>query len=97
MKTPVHHWKEHVTYADGREPHWTFDGKPCWLATGVEDKNGVEIYEGDIISVLEHEYPFTVMFADGKFWLSNNCMKCYLTYFRNSKLEVVGHIEEAQL
>lgn len=90
MKPPVHRWKEHVTYADGREPHWTFDGKPCWLATGVEDKNGVEIYEGDRVSVRDHEQPYTVMFADGKFWLG----KYYLTYFHNAKLEVVGHIAE---
>ena len=94
MKTPVHRWKEHVTYADGHPSHWTFDGRPCWLASGLFDRNGVEIYEGDRVSVLEHEYPFTVMFVDSAFWLVNNRMKCYLTYFRKARLEVVGHIAE---
>lgn len=94
MKSPIHRWKQFITYADGRPPHWTFDGKPCWLGSGVIDLNGVEIYEGDRVSVQGHKQPYTVTFADGKFWLGD--MQYYLTYFRNSKLEIVGHITEEQ-
>ena len=85
MKPPEHHF---VNEYGQREV------KRMWLGSGVDDHGGDEIHEGDRVSVSEHKHPFTVMFADGKFWLGNSRMKCHLTYFHNSKIEVVGHIAE---
>ncbi len=64
------------------------------LGSGLYDRNSKELFEGDIVSVLEHKHPFTVTFEDGKFWMDNGRMKCYLTYFRESKLEVIGHVDD---
>ena len=97
MINPVHRLKKFVKYAGNEKPSYSYlteaDG---WLGSGITDRNGKEIFEGDRVSVLGHEYPFTVMFVNSAFWLVNNYMKCYLTYFRESKLEVVGHIAEEQ-
>jgi len=95
MKEPDHKVKRHVVpLSNKQKPYWIENPVHGWLASGIVDRNGKEIFEGDRVSVSEHKHPFTVMFADGKFWLGNSRMKCHLTYFHNSKIEVVGHVAE---
>ena len=110
MKTPVHHWKERVTYADGREPHWTFDGKPCWLASGLYDRNGKEIIEGDIIKIIsppdcwQDDMRRLVIFRNGEFLSARECYwsrleTCGATplpWEGLTRVEIVGHIAEEQ-
>lgn len=94
MKAPVHRWKQRVTFADGRTPHWTFDGKPCWLATGVTDKNGKEIFEGDIVNCGSIDGVMTVVSNRGVFCLENDIETYELPDCKADTFEVIGHIAE---
>lgn len=99
MNNPVHKVKRWVTYDDGREPHWTDDTAVGWLATGVIDKNGVEIYEGHIVRRWVHdlEIKAVVGYSGGICYLVEGRVPYHsLEDFYGDELEVIGHIAEGK-
>lgn len=93
MIEPVHKIKRYVVYGDGRPPHWTEDSVSGWLSSGILDKNGKEIFEGDKLKVFDDEF-HAVSFEEGRFRVGKYSD---LAVFPKANLEVIGHIVEEKL
>lgn len=90
----------HRDYID-KDEVWSVDAKTVGQYTGLEDKNGVEIYEGDILhnvtNPLVDKLPFQIEYrvrGGGYCWLDENGKEDLFYDVIAEHSEIVGNIHD---
>lgn len=87
MINPVHNLKRFVKYKGDEKPQsfYTTDTHG-WLGSGVFDKNGVEIFEGDRVKAPDRTI-WIVEFRKGALLIDGEPIAEY-----GNTLEIIGHV-----
>ena len=103
MTPPVHQWKVYMRFYGEEKPSWSYEGRCCWLGSGVFDRTGEEIYEGDVV-ILGNQRG-VVRFENAHFYIDRDAvvdsdapedevvpftLNCLCSPF----IKIVGHIAE---
>jgi hypothetical protein len=90
-------WPVDETPDDNYEDNWTIYAvipETVGQYTGLKDKNGVKIFEGDIVHYDENEDPGAVEYLSAGFGIGRWNLGFYISTTSDKDLEVIGNIHD---